>query len=134
MTTKAAILVLIFLIACGDWGCRHATSGWNDAVNQFPVVRVDAPLPKTDRYILQFPAGYRVTTMVLFNGNLFGDSAQQPLTVTFNRDVYVYKDWVSFDRETWVQADQAFDFTLDIQFPSYEQPRVSRIDMSLNVQ
>ena len=127
-------LVLLFVsFTLGSCGCYHSPSALDDSVRQFPSVHFNDSRPKPSHYILHFPAGSTVTTTVLFKGSLFEDTAQKPLTLTINRDIYLYKDWVSFDRQRWLKSDQVFDFTLDIRLPSYEQPQVSRIDMSLNV-
>lgn len=101
---SAALLAATVTLA-GCAGLMPAPSA--DEMAKIPVVRYgEAPSAGGDSVLL-YPAGAPLPVVASVTGSLLSKPGQARMEVATNRDVYVYKAWVSFDGKTWMSSDKA---------------------------
>jgi hypothetical protein len=114
-------LVIILATVAGLAGCAGFGNLKSEEVRDLPLVKFGDVVPQNRDFILYFPAGQPIPTVVQVQGNLFERSAEETVSVTLRKDIYVYKEWISFDRKHWY-GDEAFGLNLNIQVPGYRHP------------
>lgn len=82
-----------------------------------PQIQFGQALPEGDNYVLHFPAGTPLPVFTVVDGNLFERDGQATLHVTLKRDVYVYRQFASFDGRTWQPARKLIETHLELQIP-----------------
>jgi hypothetical protein len=112
-------------------GCASVPDLSPEDLARLPVVAFGEPVPKDKAFVLHFPAGKPIPTAVSISGNLFEREAKQNLSVALRKDIYSYKEWISFDRKTWVNGRKAIVLKVGIQTPGYDHPEPGfvRIEM-----
>lgn len=112
-------------------GCASMPDLSPEDLARLPMVTFGEPVPKDKAYVLYFPAGKPISSTVSVSGNLFERDASQNITVALRKDIYAYKDWISFDRKTWLNGRKALETKLSIQLPGYAHPEPGfiRIEM-----
>lgn len=98
-----------------------------------PIVRFGSPAPANDKFVLHFPAGSPIPTKVSITGNAFVKAAEDELTVALKRDIYSYKEWVSFDRKAWVKADDALTLQVEIKLPGHAHPLPGSVKIHMDL-
>jgi len=96
-----------------------------------PIVQFGERVPEGKDYILHFRAGEPINTRVNIHGNLFAQEASTVLRVTLKRDIYAYKDWISYDRHKWVDGDSALGLKMIVKIPGPEHPESGLIDLHM---
>jgi len=119
---------IVLLLALG--GCAIPPS--NSELSQLPVIPFGQPIPENSDYILYFSAGKVITTDVNLEGNLFQHPAQQKIKVKLTKDIYSYKEWMSYDKQHWLSGQEALKFKVDIKIPGYHYPRPGHITLNLS--
>ena len=121
MTTCVSLLVT---------GCGSLQPSAAELAN-LPVVQFGEPVPQGKDYILFFPADKPIPANVAIKGTIFAKEAEQRLEVTLRRDIYAYKEWLSYDRVTWHNGQQTIKTDVRIQLPGYRHPEpgIIRIQM-----
>lgn len=82
-----------------------------------PQIRFGQPLPEGDNYVLHFPAGTPLPVSTAVDGNLFEREGQATLHVTLKRDVYVFRQFASFDGQNWQPARKLIETHLELRIP-----------------
>ncbi|OFZ66140.1 MAG: hypothetical protein A2V79_00440 [Betaproteobacteria bacterium RBG_16_56_24] len=82
-----------------------------------PHIRFGQPFPEGDNYVLHFPAGTPLPVSTVVDGNLFEQDSQATLHVTLKRDVYMYRQFASFDGQNWQPARKLMETRLELQIP-----------------
>jgi hypothetical protein len=113
-------------------GCASVSGPDTAALGRLPVVAYGQPVPTDSDYILHFPAGVPIDTPVTFKGTLFERAVSETLTVKPATDIYVNKQWVSFDGEHWMQADKAIDTQVQVVLPGYAHPEPGYVLLEMN--
>jgi hypothetical protein len=126
MKTK---LVLLSLGLLATSAC--ATPPSPSQLAQLPVVEFGEAAPSSGDFILYFPAGKDIPTDVVIEGDIFQEPARHVLTVKLKRDIYSYKDWMSYDNRNWVDARDTLGAKLDIKIPSYTYPKAGHIRLDM---
>jgi len=111
-----SIALLLFLSACASLPPSA------ESLSGLPVVEFGGTVPATQDYILFFPAGKPIPVDVAVKGNIFAKDAEQRLDVTLRKDIYVYKEWVSYDRVTWRNGRDAIKTSAQMRIPGYRHP------------
>jgi hypothetical protein len=126
---KRIYMLAVVLLAVS--GCASVPDLSPEDLARLPVVAFGEPVPKDKAFILHFPAGQPISTAVTISGNLFEREARQNLTVALRKDIYTYKEWISFDRKIWVDGRKAIVLKVGIQSPGYDHPEPGfvRIEM-----
>lgn len=97
-----------------------------------PQIRFGQPLPKDDSYVLLFPAGTPLPVTTLVDGNLFEHDSQATLHVTLKRDVYVYRQFASFDGKNWQPARKLIETRLELQIPQKDGGNAGMLHLKLD--
>ena len=126
---KRIYLLVAVLLAIS--GCASVPEVSPEDLARLPLVTFGEPVPKDKAFILYFPAGKPISTLVTASGSLFENEAKHNLTVSLRKDLYAYKEWISHDRKTWVNGRKAIDAKVSIRLPGYEHPEAGfiRIEM-----
>ena len=130
MKKQLVLISLASLFALS--GCATMLAPSRESLSSLPVVKFGDAVPADMEFILYFPAGKLVPTHVSIKGSLFAQEAEQTLNVTLRKDVYTYKNWVSFDRTNWLKGDEAIASNLEIKIPSYEHPKPGVIKIQMD--
>jgi hypothetical protein len=114
---------LAFLSACAllAAGCASVQPSAEE-LSKLPLVQFGDPVPAGSDYVLFFPADKPIPTNVAIKGSIFAKEAEQRLDVTLRKGIYVYKNWISFDRVTWRSGQQAIKTDIRVVLPSYAHP------------
>ena len=88
-----------------------------DEMAKIPVVRYgEAPSAGGD-YVLLYPAGAPLPVVASVSGSLLSKPGLARMEVATNRDVYLYKNWLSFDGKNWMSATRAVGGEFAITLP-----------------
>ena len=121
------ILSALTLISLG--GCAMPPS--QSEISQLPIVKFGQPVPGNGNYVLHFPAGQDIATDVGIEGDIFQKPAHKVLKVRLKRDIYSYKDWMSYDKQHWLSARDALGIKFDVKLPGYSYPKPGHIKLEL---
>jgi hypothetical protein len=127
--TKATCLLagLLALGGCASWSMPSA-----ERFAQMPLVRFGAPIPANQDYILHFPAGEPVPVNVLAQGNLFTQEVSTSFNVVLARDIYEYRQWISYDRKHWIDGRENMELIVEIKVPGYDYPKPGSIRIKMD--
>lgn len=131
---KSSMMPLLLLL--GGCACMQG-SGLGpgpDAtkLEKLPVVPYGQPVPENGEYVLHFPAGVSIETPVIFQGDLFQQASREVLIVKPARDIYLHKQWLSYDGKHWEDARKAIDLKGDVVLPSYDHPEPGYVLLEFN--
>ena len=101
-------------------GCASLAPPKAEDMTQVPTVRFGDSAPAGKDFVAYFPAGAPLPVVASIGGTLFDQKAKEILHVTLKRDVYVFKQWVSFDGKSWVSRQDAIDGKFEIRLPGVE--------------
>jgi hypothetical protein len=113
-------------------GCASVSGPMTAEIEKLPVVEFGQPVPEDGKYILHFPAGVAIDTPVIFKGDLFEQEAREVLSVKPIRDIYVHKEWMSYDKHNWLDANDALKLKMDVVLPGYHHPQPGRVVLEMN--
>jgi len=119
---------LVFILG----GCASVGQPDQASLAKMPVVDFGGTVPTDGNYILHFPAGVGIETPVTFQGNLFEQAAHETVTVKPTQDIYVHKQWMSYDTEHWVDANAALDLKVEVVLPGYAHPEPGYVLLEMN--
>ena len=115
-------------------GCASMQQPSGEALSKLPVVQFGEPVPAGNDYILFFPADKPIPTNVAIKGSIFAKEAEQRLNVTLRRDIYAYRNWISYDRVTWLNGREAIKTDVQIQIPGYAHPEPGLMKIQMDEQ
>lgn len=121
-----ALSILVLTSACATWQKPP-----EDKLQTLPVIRFGEAAPSGD-FILFFPAGQPIPNRVVISGDVFARTAEDTLDVALQRDLYVHKQWISYDKKTWIHGQRALELTVGIKVPGYDHPRPGLIEVKMN--
>ena len=118
------------LFACLLAGCSMTPS--MPDFERLPVVNFGEPVPQNQEYILHFSANEPITTNIKIEGNLLQNPANETLAVKLTKDIYAYKEWVSFDKTNWSIARDVMEIRTLIKIPGTRHPEPGIIQIKVN--
>ena len=101
-------------------------------IAKVPQIQFGQPLPEGDNYVLHFPAGTPLPVSTLVDGSLFEHDVQATLHVTLKRDVYVYRQFASFDGQNWQPARNLIETRLELQIPQKDGSQAGLLHVSMD--
>lgn len=124
-------LPLMTLLA-GLNGCAvfHPTPCPEDLA-RLPVVEFSKMPPPGD-FILKLPAGKAIPVRVTVKGSLLTESVDQTLNTTIVRDLYLHKEWASWDGQDWHSATDLVGADLTLALPSDAHPKPGEITLTVD--
>jgi len=102
------------------FGCASLVPPKAEDMAQVPKVRFGDSAPAGKEFVAYFPAGTQLPVVASVEGTLLDQKAKAVLHVTLNRDVYVFKQWVSFDGKSWVSGQDVVGSKFEIKLPGVE--------------
>ena len=128
MKKRIILPILAALVVLG--GCAMPPN--QNEIDQFPVIQFGESVPENGDYILHFTAGEEIPTTVNIEGDIFQQPAKQVIKVKLKRDIYSYKEWMSYDKQHWLNGQDALGVKLDIKIPGYHHPKPGHITLNLS--
>jgi hypothetical protein len=122
--------VLTTVVALG--GCAGMGGPRSEDLSKLPLVTFGGSVPADREFILHFPVGQPIPTTVRIEGNLFERPANETMSVKLLKDVYAYKEWVSFDRQHWLKGEDIIGLKVSVRVPGYHHPKPGSIVVELN--
>jgi len=98
-------------------GCASLFPPKAEDLAQTPVVRFGELAPSGKEFITYYPAGAPLSAVATVDGTLLERKASATLQVALKRDVYMYRQWLSFDGKTWVSSHDAVGGKFLIELP-----------------
>jgi hypothetical protein len=113
-------------------GCAGMQKPTTEKLTAMPVVEFGQPIPAGNEFILHFAAGQPIPTNVSIKGSLFEQAAEQTLNVKLRRDIYTYKQWVSYDNVTWRDGQEVIQSNIELKIPSHQHPKAGIITVQMD--
>lgn len=98
-------------------GCAGLMAPGADEMAKVPVVRYGEAAPAGGEHVLLYPAGAPLPVVASVSGTLLAKTGEARMEVATSRDVYVYKNWLSFDGKNWMSGSQAVGGEFAITLP-----------------
>lgn len=127
-------LELISLLALAELtGCQQLTKPDPQQLERMPVIEFGQTVPDNGEFVLHFPRDQPIPVTAYIKGNAFSQGDEKTLTVVLQRDIYNYREWVSFDRTHWQYSPDVVDFSFNLQIPDYFNPHPGRMGFQFNL-
>lgn len=126
LRSLATSLALVSLAGCASLFPPSAES-----LARLPIVSFPDTPPAGD-FVFRLPAGKPIPSRVVIEGSALASGAEQTLSVTLPRDLYVHKRWVSEDGKTWRPLNDALAIQLTLSLPSDEHPKPGELRLSID--
>ena len=124
--------ILIIAAACAALGACATLPPSSAEIAKVPQIRFGQPLPKDNNYVLLFPAGTPLPVYAAVDGSLFERGDNATLHVTLKRDVYVYRQFASFDGKDWHYSRNLVDTNLELQIPQKDGSNAGLLHLKLD--
>ena len=95
------IVLSMAAIAFVAVGCAPMMPAPVDKIQTLPVVNIGDVPPSGTEYVLHIPANSPIPLKINTRGTLLQNEQSVIGSTTFNKDLYIYKYWSSYDRKTW---------------------------------
>ena len=127
-----SLVLLTGLSACS--GLQRSTGSLPEAatLEALPLIKVGQAKPAQGDYIVFLPASELVTATAKVQGTLFEKTDSKDLQVKLKKDLYLYKNWVSFDRQKWVKDTDAIGGNVRVTLPGWDHPQAGEVLIELN--
>lgn len=114
---KPASSTTLALIALALAGCSGMMPPSANDMAQIPTVRFGDEAPAGKEFAILYPAGIPLPATASIKGSLLEKSDEATLHVTLKRDVYIFRNWVSFDGKNWQRSDKLVGGKFEIEIP-----------------
>lgn len=108
--SAAACLALLSLSAC-------MTPPTAEQMANVPVVTFGQAAPANKNFVLYYPAGVALPVEASVNGTLLAKPAGTTLQVSLKHDVFVYRQWVSYDGKIWFNGQDKIGSRFRVTLP-----------------
>ncbi|MGB4811784.1 MAG: hypothetical protein WBP13_04800 [Methylophilaceae bacterium] len=71
----------------------------------------------TSDHIMLYPAGANLPVIASVKGSIFEKTDEATLNVKLKKDLYTYKNWVSFDGKTWIEGNKVVGGNVSMVLP-----------------
>lgn len=107
------------IIAAGLFlgGCASLIPPKPEDLAEKPVVRFGETAPTGKEFVTFYPAGAPLPVVATVDGTLLERKVSSSMQVVLKRDVYLYREWVSFDGKNWVSSQDAVGGKFLIDLP-----------------
>jgi hypothetical protein len=107
-------------------GCA-STAPTTDKLVGVKTITFGDSAPKDEDFILYFPAGKPIPTRVVIDGNLLEQPAKDELIVQLKKDIYAYKQWISYDGKHWQHGRDVMRVGFKLKVPGPKHPEAGLI-------
>jgi hypothetical protein len=123
--------ILLSIIAVSLTACAGLPPDMAE-ISKVPHIQFGQPLPKENNYVLHFPAGTPLPVTAIVDGNLFERDAQATFNVILKRDVYVYRQFASFDGQNWQPSRKLIETRLELQIPQQDLSHAGMLHIKMD--
>ena len=120
---KSLIYGSLAVISLSLSGCASLFPPKAEDLANVPVVRFGEAAPAGGEFVMYYPKGAPLPVRASVDGNLLGAKAEASMQAAVNRDIYQYKQWLSFDGKTWVYGRDAVSGEFRIDLPGLKDGR-----------
>jgi hypothetical protein len=124
--------ILIAVATCAALSACAGLPPKPEELAKVPHIQFGQPLPQGNDYVLHFPAGAVLPVAAAVEGNLFENGDQANMHVTLKRDVYAYRQFVSFDGVNWKLYLNLIDIRLELQIPQKDGGNAGIVRVKVN--
>lgn len=126
------LILVTGLSACS--GLQRSTGSLPEAtvLEALPLIKVGQAKPAQGDYIVFLPASELITATAKVQGTLFEKTDSKDLQVKLKKDVYLYKNWFSFDKQKWVKDTDAVGGNFRVTLPGWDHPQNGEVLIELN--
>lgn len=126
------LILATSLSACS--GLQRSTGSLPDAsaLEALPLIKVGQAKPAQGDYIVYLPASELITATAKVQGTLFEKTDSKDLQVKLKQDLYMYKNWVSYDKKNWVKDNDAIGGNFRVTLPGWDHPKAGVVLIELN--
>jgi hypothetical protein len=126
--TVSALAALVLAAA----GCATTQVSWQEQLRSYPLVKLGDPKPAGEEYVVHIPKGQPFATKLYIEGGLLEQDVVQDVYAVPRKDLYFYKDWMSFDMTNWKRTRATLALDWDIGVPSWKNPKPGHLKVILN--
>ena len=94
------LIILIFTSFLG--ACVSGSPPSAESLKAMSVVTMGNPVPEGQEYVLYIPKGEPIPLEFTMTGYLLDAPVRQEFSTRIQRDLYLYKYWLSYDKQTWL--------------------------------
>lgn len=98
-------------------GCASLNPPDADKMAHIPTIRFGETAPTGQEFILHYPAGSPLPVTSSVRGSLLDRPEQATLHVRLKRDVFLYRQWFSFDGKSWMPGHDAVSGKIAMKLP-----------------
>ena len=126
------LILVAGLSACS--GLQRTTGSLPDAsvLEALPIIKLGQAKPAQGDYIVYLSASEIITTTATIQGTLFDKTDSKDLQAKLKNDLYMYKNWVSYDKKKWVKDNDAITGNFRVTLPSWDHPKAGEVLIELN--
>ena len=126
MKTRALTYLL-----CLSLGACAPIQTMEERLATLPVVKLGDTPPAGD-FVLRLPGGEPILARTDIVGTLFAQEGTGTVEVRLKHDLYLYKQWLSYDRVHWEPANRRVVASLKVTLPSTDHPEPGVITLRLD--
>lgn len=125
-------ILAVSLSACS--GLQRTTGSLPDAnvFEALPIIKLGQEKPVQGDYIVHLSASEIITATTTIEGTLFDKTDSKVLQAKLKKDLYMYKNWVSYDKKNWVKDNDAISGNFRVTLPSWDHPKAGEVLIELN--
>jgi len=103
-----------------------------EALAAVPIIEFGDKAPNNSEFVLHFPAGKAIPIVTSITGSALAETAETTAQVSLKKDIYAYKEWVSFDGRDWQKGDSVLNIIADIKIPSVQHPEPGLVKIQVD--
>jgi hypothetical protein len=100
-----ALWILMICVAFGFWGCASTSTPDVSPINSLPVLEPGQETQNDEENVLLLRSGVDVPVTITLSGSLLSKESTTHTSIQLKRDLYLYKQWSSFDGKTWEEKN-----------------------------
>jgi hypothetical protein len=90
-------------------GCAYVHTPPYTLIDEVPVVKIGASTTHSENHIVYIPANTPFPVEFTLKGSVLSQPASSKVTVSFKRDLYLYKSWASENGRIWINSHKLLD-------------------------
>jgi hypothetical protein len=126
---RTAVLGVVLMMM---GGCATVPVSWQEQLKSYPLIELGQTPPADGNYVVHLPAGKPVPIRIMLEGDIFTRDTVQDVHASPRRDIYFYKDWMSFDMKSWRRTRSSLKTDWDMGIPGYKNPKPGHIKIIVN--
>lgn len=114
---KLSATFALLSLSLGLGGCASLMPPSAADLEKIPLIRFGNAAPADGEFVLHYPKGAPLPVQASIAGDLVAEKAVATLHAAPSRDIYQYKQWVSFDGKNWQNGMDTVGVSIRIEMP-----------------